>query len=245
MAEKVTALIMAGGKGSRFWPLSREHRPKQFLHLDGGESLLERAYNRAKKLTGEDSPYIAVAAEQVGLVMETFKGQVEPAQIITEPAPKNTAAAVYWSALSMKAAGCEGTVAVFPADHQIENEAGFEATMQLAAAVSRENQSLAVIGIRPRFPATGFGYVERGHREMRESGESYFRVRRFVEKPHREKARRYLKKGTYFWNSGIIVFPMEAIFDVYDQFLPELKKFLRMLPRRSARMRLQQPQKRP
>lgn len=224
MEEKVTALIMAGGKGSRFWPLSREHRPKQFLHLDGGASLLERAYERACAVTGENTPYIAVAAEQTGLTMETLSGKITPQQIITEPAAKNTAAAVYWSALCLQAAGCTGTVAVFPADHQIENEKGFLDTIRLAAKVSEENQALSVIGIRPRYPATGFGYVERGKRESLADGREYFRVRRFVEKPHREKARRYLKKGTYFWNSGILVFLLEEIFNVYDQFLPEFKE---------------------
>ena len=221
MPEKIHALIMAGGRGSRFWPLGREKCPKQFLSLDGGDCLLMRAYRRAAALTDGEAPYLAIGADQCELLHAIEGGDWQPQRVICEPLAKNTAAAVYWSSQVMRAQGCGGVTAVFPADHQIENEKGFEETLRLAAEVAEKEKCIVVIGIRPLYPACGFGYIERGRRETTDSGGAYCRVRRFVEKPHREKARRYLKKGTYYWNSGIIVFPLAEIEAVYEQLLPD------------------------
>lgn len=227
MDEKVFALIMAGGRGSRFWPLSREQYPKQFLRLDGGKSLLERTYERASFFTKEIPPFISAGCDQKELVLANCGCPIEGKQIILEPVAKNTAAAIYLSALKIKKAAGDGILVVFPADHYVGDNDAFRETIERGIAVAQITGGLVLIGIRPRFPATGYGYVERGKREtFNEEGLYAYSVRRFVEKPHREKARRYLKKGTYFWNSGIAIFRLDSLLQAFDTHMPQLKEKL-------------------
>ncbi|HIZ76923.1 MAG TPA: hypothetical protein H9669_04765 [Firmicutes bacterium] len=221
MEKKLISLIMAGGKGARFWPLSRENCPKQFLNIGGGDSLLARTYRRALLVSKNIPPYIAAADDQLPLVLCHCGAEIEREQVITEPLPRNTAAAIYWSCLKISQDHDDGIVAVFPADHQIGDDNLFIETIQRAAAAAEHSGGIVVIGIRPKYIATGYGYVERG-RKVEIDGCSYYKVRRFVEKPHREKARRYLKKGTYNWNSGIFVFTLKNIFHFYQEHLPEM-----------------------
>ncbi len=222
MSKKVVPLILAGGKGSRFWPLSRDKCPKQFLSIGNG-CLLERTYKRVKYLGGGIAPYIVAAAEQKDLVLRHCGEKIEESHVITEPIPKNTAAAIYWSALKIHKELGDVTLAVFPSDHEIDDADKFHDTMSAAAGVCEKTLSPVVIGVKPRYIATGFGYVERG-KSFYEDDLRYYKVRRFVEKPHREKARRYLKKGTYYWNSGIFILPLPEFFSVYDTYLPEFKE---------------------
>lgn len=227
MDEKVFTLIMAGGRGSRFWPLSREHYPKQFLRLDGGKSLLERTYERAATLTDDLPPFVSAGADQKELVMAGCGVNIKDDQVILEPVAKNTAAAIYLSALKIKKKAGNGILVVFPADHYIGDAEAFSATIAKGVEVAKATKGLVLVGIKPRYPATGYGYVERGKREvLSEEGLFAYTVRRFVEKPHRERARRYLKKGTYFWNSGIAIFPLDALFAAYDENLPQMKEKL-------------------
>jgi mannose-1-phosphate guanylyltransferase len=218
MAEKVIPLIVAGGKGSRFWPLSRGNCPKQFLSIDGGDSLLKRSFLRAQTIAVNAVPYIIAGEDQRELVLSALDGEEGSYQFIGEPFGNNTAAAVYWACKCLKEKEEDGIVAVLPSDHQIPDQEGFSRTLQKAIAVADLKQSIVVIGIMPHYPATGYGYVERGRKEYLEH-DSFYHVHRFVEKPHREKARRYLKKGTYHWNSGMSVFPLKAIFDIFDRHL--------------------------
>ncbi len=223
MAKKVVPLILAGGKGSRFWPLSRDKHPKQFLRLGGGQCLLERTYERIKYLGGDISPYIVAAEEQLPLVLSHCGEEISKDKVITEPLPRNTAAAVYWSALKIRHELGDVILTVFPADHQISDSEKFQETMSAAVQVCEKTSSIVVIGVKPRYIATGFGYVERG-KSIHEDDLHYYKVRRFVEKPHREKARRYLKKGTYYWNSGIFILPLPEILAQYEANLPEFKE---------------------
>ena len=219
MVEKVIPLIIAGGKGSRFWPLSREDCPKQFLSIDGGDSLLKRAFLRAQTIAVNAVPYIIAGEDQREQVCAALSGEEGNYQFIGEPFGHNTAIAVFWACKCLKEKEERGIIAVLPSDHQIPDQEGFADTLKKAVAVADLKQSLVVIGVTPHYPATGYGYVERGRKEYLEN-ETYYHVHRFVEKPHREKARRYLKKGTYHWNCGMSVFPLTTIFDIFDRHLP-------------------------
>ncbi|MEG1496260.1 MAG: sugar phosphate nucleotidyltransferase [Clostridiales bacterium] len=223
MAKKVIPLILAGGKGARFWPLSRDKYPKQFLKINGKECLLEKTYKRAKLLGAKTPPYIVAPKEQLPLVMAHCGSDIKANQVITEPIAKNTAAAIYWSCLKIHKAEGDCILTVFPADHEISDHEKFLETISTAVSVADKTRSIVVIGVKPRYIATGFGYVERG-KKIEEGDLRYYKVRRFVEKPHREKARRYLKKGTYDWNSGIFIIPLPEILNLFELHLPELTK---------------------
>lgn len=199
-------LILAGGKGARFWPLSRDKNPKQFLSFRDDKSLLSTTYQRGSLLNEKTPPFIVAAEEQKDLVLSHCGTKIDEAQVITEPLPKNTAAAIYWSCLKIRKKIGDGIMVVMPADHHIPEEDAFKETIFAAAAVAEKEKAPVVIGVKPRYIATGFGYVERGKR-FEEDKLRYFKVRRFVEKPHREKARRYLKKGTYDWTAESLFFP--------------------------------------
>lgn len=218
MAEKVIPLIIAGGKGSRFWPLSRERKPKQFLSLDGESSLLEKTFLRAEHIAVNSVPYIIAGIDQFELVAETLHEKEGAYHFIGEPCGKNTAAAIYWACCCIREAEGDGVIVVLPADHFISDREAFGAFVGAAVAVAEVKKSIVLLGIAPKYPATGYGYIERGRKEY--VGEHCcYDVRRFVEKPQREKAKHYLKKGNYVWNSGIFVFQLSAIFSVYQQCL--------------------------
>ncbi|MDO4542583.1 MAG: sugar phosphate nucleotidyltransferase, partial [Bacillota bacterium] len=189
----------------------------------GASCLLERTYRRVKYLGGEEAPYIVAAKDQLPLVLSHCGEEITEDRVIGEPVSRNTAAAIYWSALKIQKKLGDVVLAVFPADHQISDEVKFRETMSAATAVCEKTGTIVVIGVKPRYIATGFGYVERG-KSVYEDELHYYKVRRFVEKPHREKARRYLKKGTYYWNSGIFVLPLPEIFDLYNSHLPDFKE---------------------
>lgn len=218
--ERLVPLIIAGGRGSRFWPLSREARPKQLLRLDHGDTLLYRCFRRAKAVAVNAVPAVVAASflkDEIDAALAT-EGEAG-FRFIAEPEAKNTAAAILRGCRVIAAEDEEAVVAVLPADHQIGDDEGFVETVKRAAAVCRRERALTVIGIEPRFPAVGYGYAERGRKESL-AGFDYYRVRRFVEKPHREKARRYLKKGTYSWNSGIVVAPVSVLLKEIAYWLP-------------------------
>ncbi|MGI5873620.1 MAG: mannose-1-phosphate guanylyltransferase [Bacillota bacterium] len=220
MSEKIIPLIIAGGKGSRFWPLSRENRPKQFLDLDGRGALLSQCLGRAVSCAVGAVPYVIAGADQAEAVVSVLGEEGERYRFIPEPMGRNTAAAVAWGCRVIRHREGEGVAAVMPADHLIADGALFEKTFRRAAAVAQKERALTVIAVPPRYPATGYGYAERDKKEYL-AGEPYYRVKRFVEKPHREKARRYLKKGTYDWNSGIVAAPLDVFEAVLRRRLPD------------------------
>ena len=221
MAEKVIPLIIAGGKGSRFWPLSREQKPKQFLALDGSVSLLERTFARAEAIAVNCVPYIIAGVDQYEQVEAVLPKEEGNYHFIGEPEGKNTAAAVYWASCCIRDAEGDGIVVVLPADHYIEDLPSFVSAVNGAVAVVEAKNTIVLLGITPKYPATGYGYIQRGKKE-RVAAFHCCKVRRFVEKPRRKRARRYLKEGNYLWNSGISVFPLSGIFSVYRKYLGDL-----------------------
>lgn len=189
------AVILAGGSGTRFWPLSTPSRPKQFLDVFGGESLLRATARRLLPLAGADGVFVVTARELVGATRRELKGLVPSGNVIGEPCRRDTAAAV---ALGVAKAG-EGTIGVFPADHVVLREAALRNAVKAAAKRAANSAKIVTLGIAPKSPSTQFGYVDP------KSG-------KFAEKPDGQTAREYIRKG-FLWNAGIFVASSETFRD--------------------------------
>jgi mannose-1-phosphate guanylyltransferase len=208
----VHAVILAGGRGTRFWPASREALPKQFLAVGGGESLLTRTGRRIFPLTGARNAWVVTGRAHVQRAAEHLP-ELAAARIVGEPVGRNTAPAIGLAAALVLREDPEGVLLVAPADHWIDDEAAFREAAAAACAFASERGGLVTFGITPASPATGYGYVEAG--EAVTGGVR--RVIRFTEKPDAATAARFLAGGRHFWNAGI--FAWRA-----DVFLEELAR---------------------
>ncbi|MDP6802164.1 MAG: mannose-1-phosphate guanylyltransferase [Gemmatimonadota bacterium] len=213
----IHAVIMAGGRGTRFWPESRTQLPKQFLAVAGGDSLLTRTGKRLFPLTGEDRVWVVTSAAHVDLVAGHLP-QVARTRIVGEPVGRNTAPCAGVAAALAAREDPEAVLLVAPADHWIGDEDRFRAAVQDAAAAAQETRGLVTFGILPTSPETGFGYIERG--EAATSGVS--RVARFTEKPDRATAEGFLAGGRHYWNSGIFCWRADVFMEELARYRPEL-----------------------
>jgi mannose-1-phosphate guanylyltransferase len=204
------AVILAGGRGERFWPLSRAARPKQLLDLVGDKPLIAQAVER---LQGLVPPYRVLILTNKDLVEATRAAVpgVPAANIIGEPVGRDTAPAVALAAALVKARDPQGTIAILTADHVIGDLPLFRRTLAAAMDAAESGDWLVTIGIKPHEPSTGFGYIELGDVVMSCSDESFRRAARFVEKPDRATAERYLASGRYVWNSGMFIWTVPTI----------------------------------
>lgn len=218
--EHFYAVVMAGGSGTRFWPLSRQSRPKQTLPLLGGASLVRQTVDRLLPLLDPRHVFVVTAREHADLVRRDLD-ILPPENLIEEPTGRDTAAAVGLAATFLQWRDPEAAFAVLPADHFIDDAAKFHAGLRAAREAARSG-ALVTFGVKPRFPSTGYGYLNRGPRE----GHAY-RVRRFYEKPKLEAARTFVESGDYFWNSGMFVWEAWAILGAIEKFLPALASSLR------------------
>jgi mannose-1-phosphate guanylyltransferase len=213
------AVIMAGGAGTRFWPLSTRERPKQFIRLFDDQSLLQKSYHRVADLIPPSRVLVLTNAEYTGLVREQLP-KIPPDTIIGEPERKDTAAAVCLGALIARARFENPTIAVLTADHLIEPVDLFQRTLLSAANQARQSGALYTFGIQPDHPATGYGYLEQGEPIADEGGIQHYQVKAFREKPDAATARRYLATERYLWNSGMFVWTANAILGEFQQHLP-------------------------
>lgn len=221
MNEKCIPLLLCGGKGSRFWPLSRDDHPKQFLDPDGNGTLLEKAYLRGCAVAKGAAPYIITAEEQRNTVFSLLSSYAGQFHLITEPFRRDTAAAVYYGCRCITEREGSGIIVVIPVDHSIKDCSRFCLSVERAAKVAVKENAVVLLGIPPRYPATGFGYGEKGKRRKTE-GFSYYHLRRFTEKPGKKQAKQMIKRGSFLWNSGIFVFPSEKIFSAFERAMPSL-----------------------
>lgn len=217
------ALVMAGGRGTRFWPESTSKKPKQYLALTGEKSLLEKTLGRFESLVEAQKRYIVTVNEQEGLARECSQGLIGPKGLIFEPSGRNTAPCILLSMASLEAmgAGENDVVAIVPSDHVILNENGFRETMRKAAEVAMKDKRIVTIGIKPNFPHTGFGYIHRGEETQSET----FTVQQFKEKPDRQTAESYVATGEYFWNAGMFVSSLRTLKEEFENCSPETFKF--------------------
>lgn len=218
--SQLIPVILAGGKGERFWPLSRKHRPKQFLSLDGSpESLLQTTANRLSQLAGDSANVWVITSAQLANGVKQQLPQLKSEHILAEPEGRDTAPAVAWATLEIARHYGEDTViGFFPADHWIADQQAFEQTIKAATELARTQAAIVTLGIAPNYPSTGYGYIEQGEPAGKFNHLSVYQVTRFTEKPDRETAENFLATGKFSWNSGMFIFRAGVV-------LTELKSY--------------------
>lgn len=223
---KKTALIMAGGRGERFWPRSRKNLPKQFLSLtDDGKTMIQLTVERILPLVALEDIYIATNQDYKALVREQLPDLPEE-NILCEPVGRNTAPCIGLGAVHMAKKYGDATMLVLPSDHLIKYHTIFLNTLSDACEVAEQGDNLVTIGITPDAPETGYGYIKFLPDQM--LGRA-FAVERFVEKPDLETAKEYLATEQYFWNSGMFVWKLSTILDNLEEHLPETYSGLRRI----------------
>lgn len=220
------AVIMAGGSGTRFWPMSRTSRPKQFLPLgDGDESLIRLTADRLSPLTGEQGVMVVTAMHQAHLVRE----ELEDACILSEPSARNTAACVGFAAAMVEATVGDVPMLCLPADHLVTGIDEILEVYQRGIELAVNHDVLVTIGIKPDAPETGYGYIRRGLPFDAHPQSGAYRVHQFVEKPNLNTAERYLESGEYFWNSGMFIWRPSVILASLEKFLPDTTEKIRKI----------------
>jgi len=219
--SKNYCLIMAGGSGTRFWPRSRVAKPKQYLSLFGDQSLIQESVQRFANFIPEDNIYIVSAKGQKD-VLEEQTTNLPKKNLIYEPVGKNTLPAIGLAALFIAEKDQEGILIVSPSDHLIQNDELFRQTIESAVHIAYEKDGIVTIGITPKFPATGYGYVQTAEEVKIGQIIRSFAVSRFVEKPNVEVATGYLEEGGFFWNSGIFIFKVSVFLNSVQEYAPEL-----------------------
>ena len=213
----LNAVIMAGGRGERFWPRSRFHKPKQLQAIAGSETMLQMTVKRMQPLIPLEQIYIVTDQKLEREVKRQLPGLPER-NVIAEPVGRNTAAAVGLSAVQIGRLDEDATLAVLPADHLIFDEKEFLACLSIGAKVAREKNRLVVFGIKPDRPETGYGYIKAGG----EISEKVYEVETFVEKPDEKTAKKFLASGRYYWNSGMFVWKYSVIMAAIEKHMPRL-----------------------
>ncbi len=219
------ALILAGGSGTRFWPLSRKSRPKQLLALEGETSLLRQTVERLRPLVPPESVWICTTRALAEAVRADVP-EVPPEQVLLEPQGRNTAPAIGWSVRSMPAAARDDVVLVLPSDHRVGDPEGFRDSLARAAALVEREDQVMTLGVTPRWAETGYGYLELEPGSGEDLRGGVRRVRRFVEKPDPETAERFFRSGDYLWNAGIFLFRGGRLLDILARLQPELARGL-------------------
>ena len=215
------ALVMAGGAGTRFWPLSRRSRPKQMLPFAQGRSLLAATVERLAPLVSPERTLVATSAEVANAVRAELP-QLPGRNVLAEPAGRDTAACVGWAAWRVARSKPEAVMIVLPADHLIPDGPALRSALASAAATAAARGGLVTLALRPARAETGFGYLELGEVVGAAAGRPVHVVKRFVEKPSRERAEEFVAAGNYSWNSGMFAWTVEAIQGAIREHLPEL-----------------------
>ena len=230
---RIFPVVMAGGSGTRFWPLSRKDRPKQFLPLDGDEPLLAATIGRLPPLARLDRTYVVCGPNHAASVRRILP-RLPRANLLVEPCPRNTAPCVGLAALHVRRRDPGGVMAMLPADHHVGKPAAFREALEAGATLAAGG-AIATIGITPDRPETGYGYLKLGAR-LRPVGRGRkafhaARVERVVEKPDLVTASRYLAEGGYLWNSGIFLFRADVILEEIRRAMPVLGEQLEVIDR--------------
>ncbi len=215
---KTYGVIMAGGGGTRFWPMSRQLTPKQLLNLSGRDLMINETIDRITQIVDSKDIFIVTNVTQGPGMKAAVGGRVSDDHILLEPAARNTAACIGYAAMEIVKKYGDGVMCVFPADHCIQDLKKFSEVFTLAAEVADRENKLVTVGITPTFPSTGYGYI-RYDKNM--SGE-VLPVKEFVEKPDLETAVSYLDAGCYAWNSGMFVWKASVILEKFRELLPDI-----------------------
>ncbi|MBD0262094.1 MAG: mannose-1-phosphate guanylyltransferase [Tolypothrix sp. T3-bin4] len=217
-------VILAGGKGERFWPLSRALRPKQFLSLDGSSrSLLQATADRLFLLSGGWENLWVITSSQIAQGVREQLPLLPSENLLVESQGRDTAAAVAWATLEIKKRyGDEAMIGFFPADHWIADQEAFAGTLSAATKLAASYEAIVTLGIKPTFPSTGYGYIEEGEKIGSFDNLPFFHVNRFTEKPDRETAEKFLKTKRFSWNSGMFIFRAGVVLKELHNHAPEI-----------------------
>ena len=222
--KKTFGIIMAGGGGTRFWPLSRRETPKQLLNLSGKDVMVNEAVARLSRVAANEDIYIVTNSAQAEKMRAVTKGRVRAEHILSEPCARNTAACIGYAAMKIMYEKGDGVLVITPSDAYIRDEDAFASVLETAVQAAWETEKLVTIGITPTFPATGYGYIR-----FRAAEGAVKPVDRFVEKPDRARAEEFLRSGEYVWNSGMFVWKASVILEKFKTLLPELYRGLQKI----------------
>jgi mannose-1-phosphate guanylyltransferase len=218
MNKNYYAILMAGGVGSRFWPVSTTEFPKQFHDMLGsGETLIQKTFSRLAKLIPTENILILTNEKYNDLVLEQLP-MVQQEQVLLEPAMRNTAPCILYASLKIQKQNPEAVMVVAPSDHWIEDENAFVANLQQCFDFCQKENALMTLGIQPTFPNTGFGYIEFD----KSDGNRIKRVNQFREKPDYETAKSFLEQGNFLWNGGIFIWSVKSVTEAFEKFQPQM-----------------------
>lgn len=227
---KTYGVIMAGGGGTRFWPLSRQETPKQLLNLSGKDLMVNEAINRLSKTADPNDIFIVTNETQVKKMLQATKGRVKRNHVLSEPSARNTAACIGYAAMEILKKYGDGIMVITPSDAYIKNETEFTRVLGIAVKAAEEKDALVTVGIRPTFAATGYGYIKYGIDNGQLTIDNFaggarqevFKVLEFKEKPDEQTAKKYLESGEYVWNSGMFIWKASTILKNFEKFLPSI-----------------------
>lgn len=221
-------VIMCGGSGSRFWPVSRKMYPKQFLNTVGEKTMIQLTVDRISKFIPQKNIYMVTNKNHVNTIKEQVPEILEK-NLILEPMIKETAACIGYSAVKLLKKDPDAVMIVLPSDHYIRDEEIFTATLEQGLRLAETENCLVTMGIKPARAETAYGYIETG-RKIEGSWEiPTYKIKRFTEKPNREKAQEFIDKGTYLWNSGMFIWKASVLLKQYKKFLPDMYQCLKRI----------------
>jgi mannose-1-phosphate guanylyltransferase len=213
-------IIMAGGVGSRFWPLSRDEKPKQFLDILGkGETLLQQTYRRFKATCPEKNIFVVTNANHVDLVIQQLG--IDPSRVLGEPFRRNTAPCLAYGTFRILNENPNAVIAVTPADHLITKEDKFCKVLENCYNFAEGNDALITLGIKPDRPETGYGYIQADQKKPVKGYDNLLKVKTFTEKPGSDLAKVFLESGDFFWNSGIFIWNIKSILASFEKHMPD------------------------
>jgi mannose-1-phosphate guanylyltransferase len=219
------AVIMAGGRGTRFWPRSREKKPKHLLDIVSKRTIIQETVDRIKSLI-EPANILVVTGKKHARELIKQLPEIPAQNIIIEPVGKNTAACIGLAALHIQKKVPDAVMVVLPSDHAIGDYRKYLEVISAAAKVAEQEGGLVTIGIKPSGPQTGFGYIEQGQSLRNVSGKKVFRVKSIREKPDLQKARKFVQSGKFYWNSGMFIWKASIILKEIEHYLPDLHEGL-------------------
>ena len=219
---KRIAVIMAGGGGTRFWPLSRHARPKQLISLASEKVMINETVDHYESVILRGDTYIVTNREQEPLMTELLYPDIERSHILAEPLGRNTAPCILYAALVLKKTYGDALMAVLPSDHYIADLKEYRRVLKLAFDTAESTNRMVTIGLWPTYPATGFGYIRFSDNPVDGASDEIRSLLRFVEKPELLRAKEYLSSGRYLWNSGMFVWKVSVILDAFREYMPKL-----------------------
>ena len=223
IGDSLHAVIIAGGAGERFWPASRQAHPKPLLRFIDGRSLLEAVLSRSRRFADVERTWVVCNRKHAKAVRA--ETGLPASRVLAEPMRRNTAMAVAYAAARIRSHDPSAVMVTLPADHVIPDERAFGAAIRKAGRAARDSEVLVTLGVKPKCPATGLGYIQLGP-AVGPKAPGLHRVRRFVEKPDTKTARRYLRSGNYLWNAGVFVWSVRAILEEIEAFAPDIHRAL-------------------